>query len=726
MRATATRVILTLTLLAGVSIGLYLTAHHDSQLYGDKAFKLENCPQTETVDCEAVNTSDWSELAGTPIAAFAVPFYLLVIVLLWSGVRNERAISYAFALGLAATAVSATLFYVSKVKIGFLCLWCMRLYGINVAIPVLAVVIAWRSPLALLAETFADLTRWPKALQLTAAGFAALVATTVAGERLYRSHVHEAARQRAATQTSTASLGGGNQGNPPVRPAPAGASTAGASSTAPAEPDPSTIVPYRLAGPLRRVIPGKDHFRAEDLDVQSRLGSGTPVALVYWAPGFDWSERALVELTTELKQRWPAIEVYPVAGLRPDERAEEPYEVFGQLPLDRSLPLLIDDGFIVAHPLKAEEVPSVVLFDGKGKLIASGIKTLSQRVVTPEGPVTASDLITRVVSGVETSTVRAAYPYFPGMDFDRHCAPGFTLKKFGTDEDFPFTPRSESGRPRMLVFWSATCKHCQLEMPQLVSWLAAHPDTVDVVSVTRVPADRPGQPSHRAITTEYVKKTGITWPVLDDAGGTVNALYDVVSTPTSFFVSPDGTVLDEWFYAHPDGFDAAMEKALAKARAPSATACSVVAPHPLPSVAFDVRDTAGGTHPITALAGKPAVVHFWATWCQPCLQELPQLMMFKQRLEASGEGKVILVSVEGASAGPTIAAFTQRVGLGFQSYFAPSGGIADQIDLSYHVPRTYLVSAGGQLIEILHGKQEWDDPSFASGVLARLRSSART
>lgn len=707
MRGTLARLTLTAVLLAGTGIALYLTAHHDHQVYGDRSFKLENCPQTETVDCEAVNTSAWSELAGAPIAAFAVPLYLLVLGLAWAGRREPACDAYAFTLGLAAVAVSMALHYVSKVQIGFLCLWCMRLYGVNLAIPILVAIAAGRWPRELVAATIADLVRWPRPLTRSAGAGVALLLATLGGERLYRSHVHEAARLRVTAPGSAAILAAA-----PRSPAPPASAT---------RVDPATDIPYRLTAPLRRVIPERGRFRAEVFDVQSRLGSGTPVALLHWAPGFTWSEHALVTLANEVRTRWPAIELYAAAGRRTETRDEELYETFGMLPLPAGLPLLIDDEFAVAKALHSEEVPSLVVFDRRGKLVASGLRDLAQRVVDTEGFVlSTADVLTRVVSegGPDAASVRTKYPYFPAMALDRTCAPGFTLKRFGTDDDFTFRPAS--GRPTLLLFWSATCKHCQMEIPQLVKWLGEHPGELDVVSITRVPPDEPGKPSRRAITTEYVRTTGIPFPVLDDWGGAVNDRYAVVSTPTSVFVSPGGAIADTWFFAHPDGFDAAMQRALAKARATAA--CTIPPPAPSPTLAIRVNDVEGATHELPALVDRPSIVHLWATWCQPCLAELPSLLVFEQRVESAGKARVLLVSVEPAQAAPTVAAFSQRVG--FRSLLAPSGGIADVIDLSYHVPRTYLVAPGGRVLDILHGKQEWRDPVFQQSVLSRLANAA--
>jgi thiol-disulfide isomerase/thioredoxin len=124
--------------------------------------------------------------------------------------------------------------------------------------------------------------------------------------------------------------------------------------------------------------------------------------------------------------------------------------------------------------------------------------------------------------------------------------------------------------------------------------------------------------------------------------------------------------------------------------------------------------------PIASLLDRPALVHFWATWCAPCVAELPSLLRLRDRLEKSGAARVVLVSVEGEADGPKIAAFEKKQGLDLRSYHAPEGGLAGKVDLGHRVPRTYLVGKGGEVLSLREGSQSWDDPTLVARIESRL------
>jgi len=279
-----------------------------------------------------------------------------------------------------------------------------------------------------------------------------------------------------------------------------------------------------------------------------------------------------------------------------------------------------------------------------------------------------------------------------------------------------------SGARRWRSTRSSTCKHCQVDIPKLVTWVNAHPGKADVIGVTIIRKDQPGQPSHRAVTDAYIRAQKIPWTIVEDVGGVVSDAYDSISTPTTLFISPSGTVADVWYYAHDEGFDEAMERSLAKARAATA-ACKAAPSRPEPRLATSVMGPDGKRIELATLLDRPALVHFWATWCKPCVAELPSLMQLKGRIEKSGAGRVVLVSVESEADGQRIADFGKSLGLDLKSYRAPRGGLAGAVDLSYRLPRTFLVAPGGAVLDTRQGSQSWTDPAVAEVVDARLAAA---
>jgi thiol-disulfide isomerase/thioredoxin len=92
------------------------------------------------------------------------------------------------------------------------------------------------------------------------------------------------------------------------------------------------------------------------------------------------------------------------------------------------------------------------------------------------------------------------------------------------------------------------------------------------------------------------------------------------------------------------------------------------APHAFWAQSFDTP--MGESLAMASLAGKPLLVNFWATWCPPCVEELPLLDRFWRENAANGL-QVLALAIDQPSA---VRKFLQRQPLGFPVGLAGLGG----------------------------------------------------
>jgi thiol-disulfide isomerase/thioredoxin len=112
--------------------------------------------------------------------------------------------------------------------------------------------------------------------------------------------------------------------------------------------------------------------------------------------------------------------------------------------------------------------------------------------------------------------------------------------------------------------------------------------------------------------------------------------------------------------------------------------------------ALNLELPGGGQLRLAAFQGRPIVLNFWATWCPPCIEELPLLDAF-QRSNASKGWQVLGIAVDNAKA---VQQFLRQTPLSFPTPLAGSGGVdlsKSLGNLSGGLPFTVVVNATGDV-----------------------------
>ncbi|HEY2631985.1 MAG TPA: TlpA disulfide reductase family protein [Solirubrobacteraceae bacterium] len=110
---------------------------------------------------------------------------------------------------------------------------------------------------------------------------------------------------------------------------------------------------------------------------------------------------------------------------------------------------------------------------------------------------------------------------------------------------------------------------------------------------------------------------------------------------------------------------------------------------------------AGADVTLASLRGHPALVTFWASWCEPCKEEAPALERFSRGLHGNG----VLVGVNWGDTSVSAArAFIKRYGWSFPNLRDPEQTVGHELGVRV-LPTTFLIDGEGRVRETLRGPQ---------------------
>jgi peroxiredoxin len=132
---------------------------------------------------------------------------------------------------------------------------------------------------------------------------------------------------------------------------------------------------------------------------------------------------------------------------------------------------------------------------------------------------------------------------------------------------------------------------------------------------------------------------------------------------------------------------------------------------------FTVTMPGGGKFRLADHRGKVVMVNFWATWCPPCLEEMPAMeRLYRQHKDAGFTLVAISVDADAGKIGPFLTAHKLTFPVGLDPRMDLANGYAVRA-----LPSSFIVGRDGNLAALAIGPRHWDNDAAHSLVEGMAR-----
>jgi thiol-disulfide isomerase/thioredoxin len=129
-----------------------------------------------------------------------------------------------------------------------------------------------------------------------------------------------------------------------------------------------------------------------------------------------------------------------------------------------------------------------------------------------------------------------------------------------------------------------------------------------------------------------------------------------------------------------------------------------------------LRDLQGREHRLADYRGKVVLVNFWATWCEPCREEMPAMQRLQERL--AGKPFVVL-AVDFGEGEPRVRGFLEKLPLQF-TFLLDRDGSAARAWRVRVLPVSFVIDADQKIRYSAVGDTAWDSPAVEQAIRGLL------
>ncbi|MGQ4810532.1 Thiol-disulfide oxidoreductase ResA [Candidatus Entotheonellaceae bacterium PAL068K] len=126
-----------------------------------------------------------------------------------------------------------------------------------------------------------------------------------------------------------------------------------------------------------------------------------------------------------------------------------------------------------------------------------------------------------------------------------------------------------------------------------------------------------------------------------------------------------------------------------------------------PLADFTLPDLQGQPVQLSALRGRVVFLNVWATWCPPCVEEMPTIQRLYDQLHEHGL-TVLTISLDALGV-QVVAPFMRNYQLTFPALL-DTQGIVERLYRTSGVPESFIVDKHGRLVEKIVGPRDWAHP----------------
>ena len=131
---------------------------------------------------------------------------------------------------------------------------------------------------------------------------------------------------------------------------------------------------------------------------------------------------------------------------------------------------------------------------------------------------------------------------------------------------------------------------------------------------------------------------------------------------------------------------------------------------------FKIVTDSGKTLTRGDFGGKVLVLNFWATWCPPCIEEIPSLDALQRQYGPQG---VVVLAISVDKNEKAYRDFLKRANVSFQTARDPEADVSASYG-TYKYPETYVVDRNGKVVAKYISNQNWMDEAVLKDIRALL------